>query len=191
MTTTSPTLPPPPPRIHWYFTVDASGNILTVTEGEIPSDGILFPPETNAMTVAPNPTAFTWDGTTISRKPDTLAQAQSAQNALNHASYQLAIQGPVSFTSAGGITAMYQANPQSIANLQSVILGFQLKQATPSGFYWRAANNTNTPFTYADLLGLAQAMAEPAAAAWAKMQSLKAQVAAATTVAEVQAVIWS
>jgi hypothetical protein len=119
-----------------------------------------------------------------------LQSMQAAQNALNHASYQLAIQGPVSFTSAGGITAMYQADPQSIANLQSVILGFQLKQATPSGFYWRAANNTNTPFTYADLLGLAQAMAEPAAAAWAKMQSLKAQVAAATTVTAVSDIVW-
>jgi hypothetical protein len=120
-----------------------------------------------------------------------LQSMQAQQNALNFASYQAAIQGPVSYTSAGGITAMYQADPQSIANLQSVILGFQLKQATPAGFYWRALDNTNTPFTYADLLGLAQAMAEPAAAAWVKWQSLKAQVAAATTVSAVQAVVWS
>jgi hypothetical protein len=173
----------------WYFTVDTSGNILTVTEGEIPSDGILFPPETNAMTVAPNPSAFTWDGTTISRKPDTLAQAQAQQNALNLASYLQAIQGPVSFTSAGGVTAMYQADPQSIANLYASLATWQLKGATPTGFYWKAADNSKTPFTYADLQGLAQAMGEPGEAAWVKWEGLKAQVAAAS-LSTVSGIVW-
>ena len=177
------------PNIQWHFTVDSSGNILTVAYGEVPTDGILFPPETNVMTVAPNPGAFSWDGTTIVRKPDTLAQAQAAQNALNYASYLTAIQGPVTYTSKGGVTTQYQADPGSVANLQSTILGFQLAQATPTGFYWVALDNTQVPFEYADLLGLAQAMALPGAAAFAKRQSLKAQVAGAS-LSTVGTIVW-
>ena len=118
-----------------------------------------------------------------------LLSAQRAQNALNYASYLQAIQGPVSYTSKGGITTQYQADPGSVANLQSTILGFQLAQATPSGFYWVALDNTQVPFEYADLLGLAQAMALPGAAAFAKRQSLKAQVAAAD-LSTVSTIIW-
>jgi len=118
-----------------------------------------------------------------------LQALQAAQNALNYASYLQAIQGPVSYTSKGGITTQYQADPGSVANLQSTILGFQLTQATPSGFYWVALDNTQVPFEYADLLGLAQAMALPGAAAFAKWQSLKAQVAAAD-LSTVSSIVW-
>ena len=118
-----------------------------------------------------------------------LQSLQAAQNALNYASYLQAIQGPVSYTSKGGITTQYQADPGSVANLQSTILGFQLTQATPSGFYWVALDNTQVPFEYADLLGLAQAMALPGAAAFAKWQSLKAQVAAAD-LSTVSSIVW-
>jgi len=118
-----------------------------------------------------------------------LQALQAAQNALNYASYLAAIQGPVTYTSKGGITTQYQADPGSVANLQSTILGFQLAQATPAGFYWVALDNTQVPFEYADLLGLAQAMALPGAAAFAKRQSLKAQVAAAD-LSTVSSIVW-
>ncbi len=119
-----------------------------------------------------------------------LAAAQANQNALNYQSYLEAIQGPVSYTSKAGITKLYQADPRSVSNLHSVILGFQLAQATPTGFYWVALDNSHTPFEYADLLGLAQAMALPGAAAFAKRQSLKAQVAAAD-LSTVASIVWS
>jgi len=118
-----------------------------------------------------------------------LPSLQAAQNALNYASCLQAIQGPVSYTSKGGVTTQYQADPGSVASLQSTILGFQLAQATPTGFYWVALDNSHTPFEYADLLGLAQAMALPGAAAFAKRQSLKAQVAAAD-LSTVGTIVW-
>ena len=118
-----------------------------------------------------------------------LQSLQVKQNALNYASYLAAIQGPVSYTSKGGVTTQYQADPDSRAELRDSILGFQLAQATPSGFYWVALDNSHTPFEYADLLGLAQAMALPGAAAFAKRQSLKAQVAAAD-LSTVTSIIW-
>jgi len=118
-----------------------------------------------------------------------LQALQVAQNALNYASYLTAIQGPVNYTSKGGVTTQYQADPGSVANLQSTILGFQLAQATPSGFYWVALDNTQVPFEYSDLLGLAQAMALPGAAAFAKRQSLKKQVAGAD-LSTVGTIVW-
>lgn len=174
----------------WNITVDSNGNILTITQGNPPSGAIPVPPEINPMMVLPNPDAFMWNGTNIVRKPDTLAQMQTAQNALNYACYLAAIQAPVTYTSKGGVTKQYQADPGSVSALQSTILGFQLAQATLADFYWVALDNTHVPFEYADLLGLAQAMAVPGAAAFAKRQSLKAQVAAAKTVSAVQKIVW-
>ena len=118
-----------------------------------------------------------------------LITAQRKQNTLNYASYLAAIQGLVSYTSKGGITTQYQADQGSVANLQSTLLGFQLAQATPAAFYWVALDNTQVPFEYADLLGLAQAMTLPGAAAFAKWQNLKAQVAAAD-LSTASTIIW-
>jgi hypothetical protein len=119
-----------------------------------------------------------------------LAQAQSDQIALLRAAYQQAIQHPVSYTSKGGVTKTYQADPGSVANLQSMLLSFGATQTAPSGFYWVAADNTQVPFTYADMQGLAQALGTQGAAAFQHLQTQKSAVNAATTVAAVQAITW-
>jgi hypothetical protein len=120
-----------------------------------------------------------------------LAQAQQAQIATLTAAYQTAIVQPVSYTSKGGITKTYQADPNSLSNLQNTLLGLQAAGATPSGFYWVSADNTQVSFAYADLQGLAAAMLAQGWAVFQKLQTLKAQVNAATTVSAVQAVVWS
>jgi len=140
----------------------------------------------NTVKLGPQPTQAQLEAAWAAAQ---LQALQAAQNALNYASYLAAIQAPVTYTSKGGITTQYQADPDSVASLQSTILGFQLAQATPSGFYWVALDNSHTPFEYADLLGLAQAMALPGAAAFAKRQSLKAQVAAAD-LSTVSSIAW-
>ena len=118
------------------------------------------------------------------------AQAQAAQIATLTAAYQQAIQAPVSYTSKGGVTKTYQADPGSVANLQSMLLAFGATQTVPSGFYWVAADNTQVPFTYADMQGLAQAIGAQGAAAFQHLQTQKAAVKAATTVSAVQAITW-
>jgi len=134
----------------------------------------------NGALVAPNaPTAT-----------QLLAQAQAAQIATLYAAYQQAIQFPASYTSKGGVTKTYQADPGSVANLQSMLLAFGATQTAPSGFYWVAADNTQVPFTYADMQGLAQAFGAQGAAAFQHLQTQKAAVKAATTVSEVQAITW-
>ena len=68
--------------------------------------------------------------------------------------------------------------------------GYQIAGATPDGFYWKASDNTQVPFTLADLQGLYQAILAQGWAAFQKRTTLKAQISAATTVAAVQAVNW-
>jgi hypothetical protein len=120
----------------------------------------------------------------------TLAQAQTAQISTLQAAYQQAIQAPVSYTSKGGVTKTYQADPGSVANLQNMLLAFSATQTVPSGFYWVAVDNTQVPFTYADMQGLAQTFGEQGASAFQHLQTQKAAVLAATTVSAVQAITW-
>lgn len=120
-----------------------------------------------------------------------LTQAQSSQVDVLAQAYAAAIAQPVSYTTKAGVAKTYQADPGSVSNLQNTLLGLQAAQATPTGFYWVAADNTQVPFTYADLQALAAAMLAQGWAAFQKLQTLKAQVAAATTVTAVQAVTWA
>ncbi len=120
----------------------------------------------------------------------TLAQAQATQLATLAQAYQSAIQQPVSYTTKAGVATTYQADPGSVANLQNTLLGLQAAGVAPSGFYWVAADNTQVPFAFVDLQGLASVMLAQGWAAFQKLQTLKAQILAATTVAAVQAVAW-
>ena len=119
-----------------------------------------------------------------------LAQAQASQIATLRQSYGAAIQQAVSYTSKGGVTTTYQADPQSVANLTQMLLAFQAAAATPSGFYWVSLDNTQVPFTYADMQGLAAAFGAQGAAAFQHLQTLKAEAMAATSVSAVQAIVW-
>jgi hypothetical protein len=119
-----------------------------------------------------------------------LAYMQQQQIATLYAAYQQAIQQPVSYTSKGGVTKTYQADPGSVANLQNMLLAFSVTQTVPSDFYWVAADNTQVPFTYADLQGLMQAIGMQAETVFQHLQTLKNKVRAATTVAAVQAITW-
>ena len=104
--------------------------------------------------------------------------------------YNAAITQAVSFTTAAGTTKTFQADPGSVSNLQAAIAGCTAAGTTPSGFYWVAADNTQVPFAYADLHGLAAAMFGQGAIAFQHLQSLKAAVNSATTVSDVNAIGW-
>ena len=119
-----------------------------------------------------------------------LAQAQTSQITALTTSYQNAIAYPVSYTSVGGVAKTYQADSGSAANLQAAIAGCSAAQATPTGFYWVASDNTQVPFAFADLQGLASAMFAQGAVAFQHLQTLKAEVTAATTSAGIAAIVW-
>ena len=123
--------------------------------------------------------------------PQTLADAQAQQIAVLSAAYATACAQPVSFTTAGKVTKTFQADPASVQVLQQTLAGLSGAQATPPGFYWVAADNTQVPFAYADLQGLAAAMLAQGWTAFQHLQTLKATLNATTTIAAAQAVTWS
>jgi hypothetical protein len=124
-----------------------------------------------------------------------LAAAQVAQVALIMAAYQTAIAQPVSFTTAAGVTKTFQAGPDSQTLLVAATQGYTLAGAVPSGFYWVSADNTEVPFTLADLSGLYAATLAQGWSSFQKKQTLKAQVNAITpstpnAIAAVQGIEW-
>ncbi|HIE4193310.1 MULTISPECIES: DUF4376 domain-containing protein [Burkholderia] len=120
----------------------------------------------------------------------TLAQAQAAQNALIDSEYQSAITEPVLYKTAGGMTKTFQADDGSQKILMQTTQGYAITGSVPAAFYWVSSDNTQVPFTLADLQGLYQAMLDQGWAAFQHKQALKAQIGMATTVAAVQAVTW-
>lgn len=114
--------------------------------------------------------------------PPTLTDAQSLQIAEIEASYQSAIQLPVSYM---GTT--FQADATS----QDVLTKSLAPGSVPSGFFWLDANNNQVPMTFQQLQGLAAAMLAQGQTAFAKKTMLKQQVRSATTVSAVQAITWS
>lgn len=119
-----------------------------------------------------------------------VADAQAAQVAALYASYAAAVMQPVAYTSAGGVAQTYQADDTSMTYVNRMLAAYDGAKATPAGFYWVAADNAQVPFTYVDLQGLAAAMGAQGWDAFQKLQTRKAQVKAATTVAAVTAVTW-
>ena len=119
-----------------------------------------------------------------------LGQVQAAQIAALTASYQAAIAAGVSYTSQGGVTKTYQTDSTSLSNIQNVLLANGAAGAVPSGFYWVSADNTHVPFSYADVQALAAAIFAGGWTAFQHLQTQKAAVLAAGTVAAVQAIGW-
>lgn len=120
----------------------------------------------------------------------TLQQAQATLIASLTASYDAAAHSAVSFTTAAGVTKNFQADDDSRNELIAALTGYNIAQATPSGYYWKSEDNAEVPFALADLKGLYAAMLAQGWAAFQQLQVLKAQVSEATTVETVQAVVW-
>jgi hypothetical protein len=56
--------------------------------------------------------------------------------------YNTAIQQPVSYMST-----TFQADAGSVTNVQATLAGLSKAGATPTGFYWVSADNTQVPFS--------------------------------------------
>jgi len=126
----------------------------------------------------------------ISNPPPTLAQARAAQVAELTAAYNAAVQASVSFTAEGGVTKTFQTDSNSRDLLSFAVAGYSAQQAVPAGFYWKSEDNAQVPFTLADLNGLLAAVLAQDWAGFQQLTTLKTQVAAAMTVADVEAIVW-
>ena len=118
-----------------------------------------------------------------------LEQAQTAQIAALRDAYEAAILAPISFKTAAGTTAMFATTPAAIGYLQGVIAA--------GGAAWTAnlwlsnAGAPITPFTFADVQGLAAAIEAVETPEYQELLKLIGEVMAATTVSAVHGVIWA
>jgi len=173
-----------------------------------PFGGVEYPDQTTAAAngwfpgFAPNPPpaynmayyslpvtyTLTGDVVTVSYgtpTPLALEQVQGAKIAELNSAYAASIVAPVIYN---GKT--FQADETAVANLTKMLLAFQASAAVPAGFYWVAEDNSQVPFTYADMQGLAQTIGVNGLTQFQHLQAKKAAVAAATTGAAVIAVTW-
>lgn len=128
-------------------------------------------------------------GFALTPPPPTLAQAQATQIAALQAAYQQAVNAPVSFTNAAGTTASFNQDATSIQNLQDVIAAGAAAWAADNLNLWlNTAGQPVTPFTYADLQGLAAAFEAYDVPQYKTLLAQIAAVMAATTVAAVEAI---
>ena len=140
---------------------------------------------------APDWAAITDDeAAAIQNPPLTVGQAQAQQIALLEAAYSSAITQPVTFTTAAGVKKTFQADTDSQIVLIKAQQGYAIVVAVPDGFYWVASDNTQVPFTLEDLKGLYAAMLAQGWTAFQRLQTQKAAVRAAKTLAAVNAVVW-
>lgn len=122
----------------------------------------------------------------------TLAQVQALQVAALQAAYQAAINTPVSFKNAAGVTSTYPAGNTLAINGSTAIANLNNCIAAGAAAWtigkWLDANNVAQTFTFADLQGLAAAMEAQETLDWTDLVAKVAEVQAANTVAAVQAI---
>jgi hypothetical protein len=176
-----------------YFTYNAQGVILSSglsIDGTLPAGAIVC---TAAQAVDPGAWCVSLTAppaVVAAPAAQLLATAQAAQTALLNAAYQAAITAPISYTTAAGTTAIFNQTETAKANLQDALLASEKAGVWSLNVWQSAAGAIVTPFTYADLQGLAAAMEAVDAPDYQTLLGLLAQVAAATTVEAVQAVVW-
>ena len=133
----------------------------------------------NVITTKPAPDAATQ-----------LAQAKASKVSALTMAYNAAIMAPVSFTNAAGTTASFNQQPSDIANLQKAILGSEESGTWSLNLWQDHTGAVVTPFTFADLKGLAAAFESADVPDYTHLLTLLAEVNAATDLATVAAITW-
>jgi hypothetical protein len=99
--------------------------------------------------------------------------------------YQAALQTPVSY-----MGTVFDADAQSQIIVAHAMLVYGVAGRTPDGFYFTDSSSAKVPMTLEQLQGLGAAISDNYLPVFQHWTDLKAQVMAAATLAEVQAVVW-
>lgn len=156
------------PNIDYTATVDSAGNASILLWN-------------NALGPQPTDAQLASSGGNL-----TLSAAKTAQSAAVEAAYENATFA----TAIAYKSTTFWADEKSQFLLLGAVVGYQSAGATPPGFAWWDATNTAQPMSLSDLQGLYQAIMLRLNTNFAKRKTLLGQIAAATTVADVQAVNW-
>jgi len=112
-----------------------------------------------------------------------LSDAQSQQLALMDSSYASAVTAPIAY-----ITTTFQADQASQDLIASVLTA--AGGVLPAGFAWYDVNNAPVTMTFTELQGLAASILGRGQPLFIHKQTQKAAIRAASTVAQVQAIVW-
>lgn len=144
-----------------------------------------------------NTTIHTWNNSLGAQPTDVqittavaanqLAAAKLAQVQALSVPFNAAYSGNVTYMSA---TFPADDNTKLLLDFAQAI-GIADGNSLPDSFAVLDINGSPVTMTYAQLNGLISAIGHQSLAAFAKFAGLKAQIAAATTIADVQAVVWS
>ncbi|MGF6604655.1 hypothetical protein P3T23_009411 [Paraburkholderia sp. GAS448] len=155
-----------------YWLDDGTKHTIVALGETLPADALLSP------TAPPAPA------------PPTLDEAKADRIAMLRAGYATALRQPVRFTTQAGMTDAFATDTGSVANLDAVLAACAKTQDFPSGLWLNASGLPVTPFSYADLQGLVQAIANHPAPDYQDLLLKIRDVMAATTIGAVQAVTW-
>lgn len=133
-----------------------------------------------------NPAAYAVVSGEVVAAPDSvlLAQAKTAQIALVTKGYEAAIAAPVTYTTAAGVTALFSTDAKAVGYLQGVIATGST--AWTSNLWLSNSGTPLTPFTFADVQGLAAAIEARDTPDYQELLKLIGEINAATTVTAVQ-----
>ena len=177
----------------YFLTPNPAGTAFTgsgyTPDGTLPPGAVPCP-----QSVAESPYQYVPNGSggyTNAPASVLLAQAQSAQIALLQSSAQKAEQAPLTYTTSGGVTATFLMTPHQWTKFMGAYTKYVVKgDALPSGYSFFDQNGKPVVVTVADISGIFDAGMAQIDGAMVKLAGLIAQVEAATTVADVQAVTW-
>lgn len=119
-----------------------------------------------------------------------LADAQTMQVTTIYTGYAAAVTKSVSYETAAAVTQTFQADTDSQTILLQAVTGYNAAGQTPAGFYWVAEDNTQVPFTLADLKGLYAVMLAQGWTAFQNLQTKKSAIRSASTLAAAESVVW-
>ena len=173
-------------------TTDQQGNPTAFYDSEIhgdniPSDAIEIPEadwqaHINGQRKVYDSVAGVW-GDYVPSANELLAQAKTAKLVELKTAYEADVNADIAY-----MNTTFQADQKSQDMITKVLAASGGK--LPAGFFWLDALNNHVPMTFADLQGLANAILLRGQQLFAKYQQLKAQVNAATTPDEVNAITW-
>ncbi len=150
-----------------------------------PQDLVAYPNQGQIDDADPRYQAFINPGSTLSG-------TQAAQVADIQSAYQSAVNAPVTFKNAAGVTSAYASGGSIALNGQTAKQNLaDALSAGASGWTlgkWLDMNNMAQSFTYADLQGLAEAMESVETLDWQDLVAKIAAIQSATTIAAVQAI---
>ncbi len=161
------------PNVSYTTVVDSTGNATIALWN-------------NALGAQPTTAQLTSALATVELAPSKAAQITTLDSSYQTARYNT----PVTITSTTKASWVFPTDASTQTSIMGYLAAFDASDWPSAGLPLQDSSGTVQTTQYADVKAIAQAIANQSVAVWQKLQTLIAQVNAATTVAAVQAIVW-